>query len=110
MFKPINQNLTDLLQQKSTCKRASCRTYASSLVKIWREMTNLDRSQMPTNFKWVDTAKTAAPVPGHFWERSGRHFKAVWTDKMDMEKPSTGLARPCLVPFAICKKRSWKWH
>ena len=59
MFKPINSNLTDLLQQKSTCKRASCRTYASSLVKIWRELTDLDRSQMPSNFKWVDTAKMA---------------------------------------------------
>ena len=59
MFKAINSNLTDLLQQKSTCKRASCRTYASSLVKIWREMTDLDRSQMPSNFKWVDTNKMA---------------------------------------------------
>ena len=59
MFKPVNKNLTDLLQQKSTCKRASCRTYASSLVKIWRESTELDRSQMPADFKWVDTAKMA---------------------------------------------------
>ena len=59
MYKPVNTQLTDLLQQKSTCKRNSCRTYASSLVKIWREQTNLDRSQMPTDFSWVDTDKMA---------------------------------------------------
>ena len=48
-----NTALVDKLQKTIGCKRNSCRTYASQIVKLWKDLGR-DPDSIPPDFKWID--------------------------------------------------------
>ena len=52
-FAPKNKVLVDLLEKHAGCKRSSCRTYVSQIMRIHKDLH--PGSPPPTNFRWLDT-------------------------------------------------------
>ena len=50
---PRNKILVDLLQKHSGCKRSSCRTYVSQIMRIYKDLH--PGSPPPTDFRWLDS-------------------------------------------------------